>query len=92
MAQEWSGKTGGTHWMQRALVAIIRKVDNRIIYGIMHLWLIWYVLVRPTERRGAYRFHRLRGRNRFSGCLRRLSFVLPFRESDHRPVRSRQYG
>lgn len=68
MAQEWSGKTGGTHWMQRALVAIIRKVDNRIIYGIMHLWLIWYVLVRPIERRGAYRFHRLRGRNRFQAA------------------------
>ncbi len=65
MAQEWSGKTGGTHWMQRTLVAIIRRVDIRIVYGIMHLWLIWYILVRSTERHGAYRFHRLRGRNRF---------------------------
>ena len=37
MAQEWSGQTGGTHWMQRALVPIIRKTDIRIIYGVMNV-------------------------------------------------------
>lgn len=69
MSQSWSGQTGGTHWMQRALVGIIRRTDTRLIYGIMHLWLIWYILVRSAERRGAYRFHRRRGRNRFQAAF-----------------------
>ena len=63
MAQNWSGQTGGTYWMQRTLVRIIRHTDIRFVYGLMHLWLVWYVLVRPCERRGAYHFHRHRGRN-----------------------------
>lgn len=68
MAQ-WSGQTGGTHWMQRALVSIIRKTDTRLIYGVMHLWLIWYILVRSTERHGAYVFHRRRGRTRIQAAF-----------------------
>lgn len=64
MPQNWSGQTGGTHWMQRALVWMIRHTDIRIFYGVMHLWLIWYILVRPIPRRGIYRFHRRRGRTR----------------------------
>ena len=67
--QNWSGKTGGTHWMQRALVGIIRKTDIRLVYGLMHLWLIWYVLVRSNERHGAYVFHRRRGRNRLQAAV-----------------------
>lgn len=67
--QNWSGQTGGTHWMQRALVGIIRRTDIRFVYGLMHLWLIWYVLVRTTERHGAYVFHRRRGRNRLQAAL-----------------------
>ena len=62
MAQEWSGQTGGTHWMQRALVGIIHRTDIRVAYAMMHLWLIWYIIVRRTERHGSYVFHRRRGR------------------------------
>lgn len=69
MAQNWTGQTGGTHWMQRALVSIIRHTDIRIIYGCMHLWLVWYVIVRPIPRRGIYRFHRRRGRSRLQAAL-----------------------
>ena len=69
MAQTWSGQTGGTHWMQRTLVRIIRHTDIRFVYGLMHVWLIWYVLVRPAERRGAYLFHRRRGRKPFMAAL-----------------------
>lgn len=69
MAQEWSGQTGGTHWMQRALVGIIRHTDIRIVYGVMHLWLIWYIVVRPRERHGAYLFHRHRGRSRVQAAI-----------------------
>jgi len=55
--------------MQRSLVGIIRHTDIRIIYGVMHLWLVWYVLVRPVPRRGIYRFHRRRGRTWWQAAL-----------------------
>ena len=67
--QAWNGQTGGTHWMQRALVGIIRHTDVHVAYGMMHLWLVWYILVRPSVTRGAYLFHRRRGRNRLSAAL-----------------------
>lgn len=67
--QAWNGQTGGTHGMQRALVSLIRAVGVRPVYGIMHLWLVWYILVRPSVTRGAYIFHRRRGRNRIQAAL-----------------------
>lgn len=67
--QAWNGQTGGTHWMQRALVGLIRCTDVHVAYGLMHLWLIWYILVRPSVTRGAYLFHRRRGRNSLSAAL-----------------------
>ena len=51
--------------MQRALVNLIRHTDIRLVYGIMHLWLVWYIVVRTAPRNGIYRFHRRRGRSRF---------------------------
>lgn len=67
--QDWSGKTGGTHGMQRMLVGLIRLTDIRVAYGLMHLWLIWYILIRKTERHGAYVFHRRRGRTKIQAAL-----------------------
>ena len=69
MEQKWTGQTGGTHWMQRALVSIIRHTDIRVVYGAMHLWLIWYILVRPIPRQGIYRYHRRRGRTRLQAAF-----------------------
>ena len=69
MEQKWTGQTGGTHWMQRALVSIIRHTDIRVVYGAMHLWLIWYILVRPIPRNGIYRYHRRRGRSRLQAAF-----------------------
>ena len=54
--------------MQRALVGIIRRTDIRVAYAFMHLWLVWYVIVRRKERNGAYLFHRRRGRNRLQAA------------------------
>lgn len=59
----WSGQTGGTTWMQQALVVIFKYVDIRVIYAIMSFWLLWYVIVRPSATKAVYRFHRIR-RNR----------------------------
>ena len=69
MAAQWTGQTGGTHWMQRALVGIIRLTDIRIVYGCMHLWLVWYMIVRPVPRKGIYRYHRRRGRSRLQAAM-----------------------
>ena len=68
-SQAWSGQTGGTHRMQRALVGLLRHTDVRVMYVVMHLWLIWYIFVRRTERHGAWIFHRRRGRNRCQAAL-----------------------
>ncbi len=59
----WSGQTGGTTWMQQALVVVFKYIDIRIIYAIMSFWLMWYVIVRPSATKAVYRFHRIR-RNR----------------------------
>ena len=67
--KSWNGKTGGTHRMQRALVWMIDHWGLGFVYGLMHLWLIWYVLVRPVERNGAYYYHRRRGRTRLQAAL-----------------------
>lgn len=67
--QAWNGQTGGTPWMQRTLVGLIRCVGIQAVYGIMHLWLVWYVFARPDVTRGAYIFHRRRGRNRFLAAI-----------------------
>lgn len=55
--------------MQRALVWMFRHTDIRVVYSLMHFWLVWYVIVRPTNTRGAYRFHRMRGRSRLLAAL-----------------------
>lgn len=67
--QAWNGQTGGTHGMQRALVSLIGAVGVRPVYGLMHLWLVWYILVRPSVTRGAYLFHRRRERRRIQAAL-----------------------
>lgn len=69
MEQNWSGQTGGTHRMQQALVWLFRKTSLRFVYGITHLWIVWYILVRPTVRHGAYLFHRRRGRSRVQAIV-----------------------
>ena len=66
MAQQWSGQTGGTYGMQKALVSIFRYVDVRVMYAVMNLWLIWYIIVRPSATRSIYRYHRRWGRSRWA--------------------------
>ena len=55
--------------MQRALVSMTRRFGLQPVYGIMHFWLIWYILVRPSVTRGAYIFHRRRGRSRWQAAI-----------------------
>ena len=55
--------------MQHALVSLIRHTDIRVAYALMHLWLIWYILVRKPERNSSYAFHRRRGRSRLQAAF-----------------------
>jgi predicted LPLAT superfamily acyltransferase len=56
----WNGQTGGTKWMQQALVVLFKYVDIRIMYAVMSIWLMWYVLVRPAATKAIYQFHHIR--------------------------------
>lgn len=69
MAQRWSGQTGGTYRMQKMLVSIFKHVDVRVMYVVMHLWLIWYLFVRPSAVKAIYHYHRRRGRNRWQASF-----------------------
>ena len=66
----WNGQTGGTTWMQQALVVLFKHIDIRIIYAVMSIWLMWYVLVRPAATKAIYQFHRIRRqRNVLQSCI-----------------------
>ena len=67
--QAWNGQTGGTHGMQRALVWWIRHLGLSAGYNITHIWHIWYIFTRPEARKGAYRYHRRRGRSRWQAAF-----------------------
>lgn len=55
--------------MQRSLVVLFRYVDIRVIYGVMSVWLLWYMVVRPSATKAVYQFHRRRGRGRVCACV-----------------------
>ncbi len=61
MAEKWTGKTGGTPFMQRALVGLSRRTDIRIIYAVMAVtYMPFYLLSRPSAAKAQYRYFRER--------------------------------
>ena len=42
--KQWSGRTDGTPWMHRTLIAMLRVVDVRVFYAIMALVIPFYML------------------------------------------------
>lgn len=56
----WSGRTDGLPWMQRSLIALLRVLDVRVLYGVMALVIPGYMLFARRARRAAYAYHRLR--------------------------------
>ncbi len=58
--RQWSGRTDGLPWMLRALVAILRVVDRRVIYGVMALVVPFYMLFNHKGYLASYRFFRQR--------------------------------
>ena len=43
-SRQWSGHTDGTSWMQSALIAMLRVMDVRILYGVMAAVIPFYML------------------------------------------------
>ncbi len=62
---QWTGQTGGTTWQQRALIALFRHIPVRVLYGVMSVWLLWYMVARHAATAAIFRYHRLRGRSRW---------------------------
>lgn len=61
---QWSGKTDGTPWMQRALIGMYRFLPLRLLYGIMALVVPFYMLFSHKGYLACYRFFRQRMRFR----------------------------
>ncbi|MBO6026696.1 MAG: acyltransferase [Bacteroidales bacterium] len=55
---QWSGKTGGQPWMQRALIAMFRVLPLWLLYGVMALVVPFYMLFSRKGYQAMYRFFR----------------------------------
>lgn len=54
--RQWSGKTGGTAWMQRSLIAIYRVMDLRFLYIPMAFVIPFYMLFSRKGYLAIYHF------------------------------------
>ena len=55
---DWTGRTDGTPWMQRALIAIFRYVDVRLMYVPMAFVVPFYMLFSRRSYRAIYDYYR----------------------------------
>lgn len=58
--RQWSGKTGGTSWMQRSLVTMMRRIDPRVLYGIMAFVVPFYMVFSHKGYMSQWHFFRRR--------------------------------
>ena len=67
---DWQGSTGGTPWMQRALIGLFRIIPVRLSYALMALVIPFYMLFDRRGFRASYRFFRHRlGRSALHSLL-----------------------
>ena len=57
---DWSGKTGGMPWMQRALIPVFRVSPLWLPYGIMAIVVPFYMLFNRKGYKAMYQFFRER--------------------------------
>jgi len=58
--KDWTGKTGGTRWMQLFLIKIFSLIHASAVYPIMYLWIIGYIIGVPSARKGIYYYWKQR--------------------------------
>ena len=54
----WKGTTGGMPWMQRTLICWLSVVDQRVIYAIMSVVILFYMLFGHAGYITMYHFYR----------------------------------
>ncbi len=57
---QWSGKTGGTPWMQRTLVKCMKVINIRLVYIAAGFIVPYYMVAHHKEYLSIYRFFRWR--------------------------------
>ena len=57
---EWSGRTDGTPFMQKALIVLFKVVPLEVIYGVMALVVPFYMLFNHKGYLAMYHFFRQR--------------------------------
>lgn len=65
----WTGRTGGSGWMQQTLIRWFRHIDTRWCYWIVVLWVPGSMLFQPNATRGAWRYWRQRQHKRFFAAV-----------------------
>lgn len=70
---DWKGTTGGMPWMQRTLINWLGWMDQRIVYGVMAVVILFYMLFGHKAYCAMYHFYR---RGMKKGVCR--SFVLVY--------------
>jgi len=59
--ENWKGTTGGMPWMQRTLIKWLAVIDQRVIYGVMSVVILFYMLFGHKGYIAMYHFyHRAR--------------------------------
>lgn len=57
----WSGKTGGTRWMQQSLIGMFRHINPVILYPFVGIWVLGYICFAPAGTRGIWHYWTRRG-------------------------------
>lgn len=75
----WSGKTGGTRWMQQSLISIFRHVNPKYLYPVVWVWICFYIVFGTTERQGIWYYWRtVQGKSRLSAAMNLYISFLEF--------------
>lgn len=56
----WTGKTGGTRWMQQSLIRMFSLFDPLWVSPIVAIWVLGYICFAPQGTRGIYHYWRHR--------------------------------
>ena len=56
--KQWTGKTGGTPWMQRSLITIMRRTGVRPLYVVMAMVVPFYMLFSRRSFRAIWHYYR----------------------------------
>lgn len=57
----WAGKTDGTPWMHRTLIALLKGIDVRVFYAIMAIIVPFYMIFNRKGYRSTKSFFQKRG-------------------------------